>query len=317
MVRVIAAAVAVLALGVKPALAAEVKYFDVPHGAHPHDVAPAPDGTVWYTAQSQGAIGILDPKTGRTTQISLGAGAAPHGVIVGPDRAAWVTEGGRNAIARVDPATRAVKLFPLPANFPHANLNTATFDRKGILWFTGQNGVYGRVDPASGKVDAWKAPKGPGPYGITTTPNGEVWYASLAGDYIAKIDTVSGDAMVVPPPKAGVGPRRIWSDSKGLLWVSFWHTGEVGRFDPIAKTWKVWALPKSGAGCYAVYVDDKDKVWLSDFLADAIVRFDPVSEKFESFRSDKRGASVRQLLGRPGEIWGAESGTDRLVVVRD
>jgi len=317
MVRVIVAAVAVLALGLKPAAAAEVKYFDVPHGAHPHDVAPAPDGSVWYTAQSQGAIGILDPKTGKVTQIPLGPAAAPHGVIVGPDRAAWVTEGGQNAIARVDPVTKAVKLFPLPANFPDANLNTATFDRKGILWFTGQNGVYGRVDPATGKVEAWKAPKGPGAYGITTTPNGEVWYASLAGDHIAKIDTVSGDAMVVPSPKAGVGPRRIWSDSKGLLWVSFWHTGEVGRFDPIAKTWKVWALPKSGAGCYAVYVDDKDKVWLSDFLANAIVRFDPVSEKFESFPSNRRNASVRQLQGRPGEIWGAESGTDRLVVVRE
>jgi virginiamycin B lyase len=25
---------------------------------------------------------------------------------------------------------------------------------------------------------------------------------------------------------------------------------------------------------------------------------------------------VRQLLGRPGEVWGAESGTDRLVVIR-
>jgi virginiamycin B lyase len=24
---------------------------------------------------------------------------------------------------------------------------------------------------------------------------------------------------------------------------------------------------------------------------------------------------VRQLLGRPGEVWGAESGTDKLVVV--
>ena len=59
MVRVIVTAVAVLALGLKPALAAEVSYFDVPHGAHPHDVAPAPDGVVWYTAQSQGAIGIL------------------------------------------------------------------------------------------------------------------------------------------------------------------------------------------------------------------------------------------------------------------
>jgi virginiamycin B lyase len=316
-IPILVAAAAVLALGLTPAPAADVKYYDVPRGAHPHDVAPAPDGTVWYTAQSQGAIGILDPKTGKATQIPLGAGAAPHGVIVGPDRAAWITEGGQNAIARVDPATQAVKLFPLPENFPDANLNTATFDRKGILWFTGQNGVYGRVDPATGKVEAWKAPKGVGPYGITTTPNGDVWYASLAGDHIVKIDTVSGDALMVPPPKPGVGPRRIWSDSKGLLWVSFWNTGEVGRFDPAAKTWKVWSLPKSGTGCYAVYVDDKDKVWLSDWVANAIVRFDPVSETFESFPSTRRGASVRQLLGRANEVWGAESGTDRLVVVRD
>ncbi len=49
----------------------------------------------------------------------------------------------------------------------------------------------------------------------------------------------------------------------------------------------------------------------------AIVRFDPETEKFESFPSNRRDAQVRQLLGRPGEVWGAESGTDRLVMVRD
>lgn len=317
MFAVVVAGLALAAVALNDAPAAQVAYYDVPRGAHPHDVAPAPDGTVWYTAQHQGAIGILDPRTGKTIQLPLGPNAAPHGVIVGPDRAAWVTESGQNAIARVDSATRAVKLFPLPQEFPDANLNTATFDRKGILWFTGQSGVYGRVDPATGKVEAWKAPKGAGPYGITTTPNGEVWYASLAGDHIAKIDTVSGDALMVQPPKNGVGPRRIWSDSKGLLWVSFWHTGEVGRYDPINKTWKVWALSNSGTGCYAVYVDDKDKVWLSDFSANAVVRFDPANEQFEVFKSNRGGAAVRQLLGRPGEIWGAESGTDRLVVVRE
>ncbi len=317
MLPIVVAAIAAVALGAHPAPAAQVSYYDVPRGAHPHDVAPAPDGNVWYTAQHQGALGILDPKTGKVTHIPLGPDASPHGVIVGPDRAAWVTETGQNAIVRVDPATKAVKLFPLPAEFPNANLNTATFDRKGILWFTGQNGVYGRVDPATGKVEAWKAPKGVGPYGITTTPNGDVWYASLAGDHIAKIDTVSGDALMIQPPKQNVGPRRIWSDSKGILWVSFWTTGEVGRYDPLAKTWRVWALPKSQRGCYAVYVDDKDKVWLTDFEANAIVRFDPATEIFDSFPSDKRNASVRQILGRPGELWGAESGTDRLVVVRD
>jgi virginiamycin B lyase len=316
MIRITAAAITVLAMCAATSAEPRVSYFPVVQGAHPHDVAPAPDGAVWYTAQSQGALGILDPKTGKVEQVSLGKGAAPHGVIAGPDGAAWITEGGQNAIARVDPKSRDVKLFRLPKGFDNANLNTAAFDRNGVLWFTGQGGVYGRVDPASGKVDAWKAPKGYGPYGITATPSGEVWYASLAGDHIARIDTATGAVTVVDPPRPGVGPRRIWSDSKGILWVSFWQAGEVGRYDPAAKKWTSYALPKSKSGCYSVYVDEQDKVWLTDFVANAILRFDPVTEKFESFPSDKRGAAVRQMLGRPGEAWGAESGTDRLVVVR-
>src|SRR6185503_14724267 len=93
---------ALMLAGTLPAVAADVAFFPLPSGAYPHDVAPAPDGAVWYSDQ-------------------------PH----------------------------------------------------GLLWFTGQSGVYGRVDPASGKVDAWRAPKGRGPYGITATTSG-VWYASLA-----------------------------------------------------------------------------------------------------------------------------------------
>jgi len=71
-----------------------------------------------------------------------------------------------------------------------------------------------------------------------------------------------------------------------------------------------------GPHAYAIYVDDKDKVWVSDFGANAILRFDPTSETFQSFPSDHNGADVRQMAGRPGEVWGAESGTDRLVVIR-
>src|SRR5437870_1551389 len=99
--------------------------FPVLAGAGAHDVYPAPDGAVWFTAQAAGKLGRLDPRTAKSDLIALGPGAAPHGVIVGPDGAAWVTEGGQNAIARVDPATRAVKLFPLPKERRAANLNTA------------------------------------------------------------------------------------------------------------------------------------------------------------------------------------------------
>ena len=69
------------------------------------------------------------------------------------------------------------------------------------------------------------------------------------------------------------------------------------------------------AQIYAVYVDDKDMVWLTDFGRSGLWRFAPTTGKFTRVPL-REGASVRQLLGRPGEVWGAESGTDRLVVVR-
>jgi virginiamycin B lyase len=285
-------------------------------GGYPHDVAVAADGIVWYTAQRDGKLGRLDPATGKVDLVSLGQGAAPHGVVVGPDGAPWVTEGGTNAIVRVDPQTREVKRWPLPEGRGYANLNTLTFDKRGRVWFTGQSGVYGRLDPKTGDMKVWDAPRGRGPYGIATTPDGDVYYASLAGSYIARLDLDTGAATVIEPPTKDQGARRVWSDSKGRIWVSEWNSGNVSRYDPKSREWRTWKLPGERPQTYAVYVDDQDKVWLSDFRANAMVRFDPETEKFEAFPSDRRSANVRQILGRPGEVWTPESGADRLVVYR-
>ena len=89
-----------------------IQEFAVPAGSRPHDVAPAPDGIVWYTAQRQEALGRLDPLTGETRHIHLGAGAAPHGVIVGPDGIPWITDGGLNAIVSVRPGDRRAADLP-------------------------------------------------------------------------------------------------------------------------------------------------------------------------------------------------------------
>jgi len=210
--------------------------------------------------------------------------------------------------------TREVRRYLLPADSGYANLNTLTFDRKGRVWFTGQSGIYGKLDPATGEVKVWRAPRGAGPYGITTTPSGDVYYASLAGNHIARIDTETGKAVVIEPPTPAQGARRVWSDSRGRVWVSYWNTGQVGMFDPAAKSWREWKLP-GAAHAYSVWVDDHDIVWLTDWSVNAIVRFDSTTEKFERYESDRANAAVRQMLGRAGEAWGAESGTDRLVMV--
>ena len=257
------------------------------------------------------------PATGQTKHVKLGNGSAPHGVIVGPDGAPWVTDGGLNAIVRVDPRTEEVTRFPMPAGTPAINFNTAVFGKDGTLWFTGQSGYYGRVDVASGgRVQVFNAPRGRGPYGITVTPDGSIYYASLAGSHIARIDPSTNTATPIDPPTANQGARRVWADSKGRVWVSEWNAGQVGVYDPANGSWKEWKLPGGRPQAYAVYVDDKDKVWLTDFGGNAIVRFDPATEQFTSFELPDANASVRQLLGRPGELWGAESGADKLVLVR-
>jgi virginiamycin B lyase len=285
-------------------------------GGAPHDVAVAADGTVWYTAQRDGKLGRLEPSTGRIELIPLGRGSAPHGVIVGPDGAPWVTDSGTNSIARVDPQTRDVKHWYVPESRGYVNLNTAAFDARGRIWFTGQNGVYGRLDPSTGAMQVWDAPRGRGPYGITTTPDGTIYYASLAGSHIARVDVDTGAATVIEPPTKGQGARRVWSDSRGRVWVSEWNSGHVSAYDPRTGAWKTWKLPGEQPRAYAVYVDDRDKVWLSEWAANAMVRFDPDTETFAVFPSDRPRANVRQILGRPGEVWVPESGTDRLVVYR-
>ena len=128
---------------------------------------------VYYTAQTTGKLGILDPKTGKYEEMPLGTRSAPHGVIVGPDGAPWITDGGQNAIVRVDPATRALRVFPLPARCgiresQHADVRQP----RAACGLPARAASTARLEPCDRRMKVWKAPRGSGPYGITTTPSG-------------------------------------------------------------------------------------------------------------------------------------------------
>jgi virginiamycin B lyase len=309
------------ALLAAPALApaqVTVQEYPVPPGHGVHDVwaGATPGGPVWISAQGSGHLGILDPKSGKFEFVPLGRGSSPHGVTAAADGAPWLTDGGQNAIVRVDPKTRAVKAWKLPTDSGYANLNTAVFDAKGIHWFTGQSGIYGRLDPASGEMKVWEAPKGRGPYGIHATPDGTVYYASLAGSFVGKINAQSGETIVIEPPTRRQGARRVWSDSKGNVWVAEWNSGNLSRYEPRSGKWTAWQAPGDDPHVYAVYVDETDKVWVSEWSAQVMLRFDPATQKWQSFRSSSRHANVRQIHGRRGEVWTPESGADKIVVYR-
>ena len=69
----LAAALGLLAaVSAAPLRAADTKLFQLPDGARVHDVAPAPDGTIWYTAQRQGRSASSIPRPARSAKFRSG-----------------------------------------------------------------------------------------------------------------------------------------------------------------------------------------------------------------------------------------------------
>lgn len=293
--------------------AASERVYDLPPGTRPFAVAAAPDGAIWYTAQGQGALGILDPTTGATRLMPLGENSTPFGLVVGPDGAAWIADGGQNALVRADPRDGSVSVAPLPADTPSASLGSLVFGPDGKLWFTGQNGYYGSLDPATRAMRLWQDPNGQGPDGIAAI-DGKIVYASLDGSYLGVVEPASGAMTEIPALDSRVGPRRVAPDGRGGLWVSEWYVGKLARLSLADRGWAEWRLPASRPRAYALYVDDRGKVWVSDNGSNALWRFDPATGSFAIFPRSAPNAEIGQITGRPGEVWVPETGHDRLVM---
>jgi len=293
----------------------KITRFHTKTGIGTRDVSPMPDGTVWFNGQFSGTVGHLDPKSGRIVLISLGPGSSPHGQIPGPDGNIWVVDGGMDAIVKIYPKTGKFEVYKLPHD-PNGegNINTPAFDRYGKLWFTGQNGIYGRFDPDTKKFDIFKAPNGFGPYGMATSPDGDIWYTNLAQNKIAHIDpkTLAIESMDLPESNAG-GARRIWADSQGNIYVGTWFTGSIEKYNPKAKNWTVFKVPGLGPKLYSMYVDKYDNVWVSDFTSSSVWKFDPQNESFQEFKSPVPLAQLLEMNGVGESVWGGEQGVDNLI----
>src|ERR1700687_522238 len=106
-----------------------IKEWDVPtKGAHPHDPAMAPDGSLWFTEQLQNKLGRLDPASGAFKEYVLKIeDSGPHGLVADSNGNIWFTGNGKGYIGKLDPKSGNVTAYKMPdakAEDPH----TAVFD---------------------------------------------------------------------------------------------------------------------------------------------------------------------------------------------
>jgi virginiamycin B lyase len=304
------------------ALKVTIKEWDVPtKGAHPHDPALAPDGSMWFTEQLQNKLGRLDPATGAFKEYVLKIeDSGPHGLTADASGNIWFTGNAKGYIGKLDPKTGNVTVYQMPnekAEDPH----TPVFDSHGMLWFTVQVGnMVGRLDPLTGKVDLKAVQEQRAlPYGIAINSKGVPFFCEFGTNKIAKIDPQSMAITEFKLPE-GARPRRLAIDAEDRIYFTDYQGGNLGRLDPATRAVKMWPSPGgANSGPYGITITPDQQVWYSEsgVKPNTMVRFDPKTGQFARATIPSGGGTVRNMVATPdGRLYIACSGVNKVGVVQ-
>ncbi|MGH9018923.1 MAG: virginiamycin B lyase family protein, partial [Acidimicrobiales bacterium] len=113
--------------------------FPVVAGAGLDGIAGGPDGSIWYTEPSLGAIGKMTP-AGVTSTVATTGLVTPTAITAGPDGDLWFVDAGANAIGRITTGGTVTEFpVPTPGAFSASAAPTGiAAGPDGNIWFTEQ-----------------------------------------------------------------------------------------------------------------------------------------------------------------------------------
>jgi virginiamycin B lyase len=275
--------------------------------------ADGPDATVWFSAAQRSAIGEIDVASGAVGYIGLGHGAKPRALTRCSNGKIYALDPALNIIHEITPSTEDVTRHPMPGG-QVADLTGAVCTSSNQVFFTGYNGVLGKLDTSTGQVTLGEAQGGRGPSQIVLSPSGSIWFSSYASNQIVRVDPVSmkQDAFAMP---AGVeGPKSLVVDTSGRVWVSAFRSARIARFDPRRRTWDAWSLGE-GARPHAVLLDANGAILVSDVGRDRLLRFDAATGSSSVIATLSERGQARSMVRLGEQVWLTESAADRIRVI--
>jgi virginiamycin B lyase len=257
-------------------------------GCTPAGITRGPDGNLWFTESAGNKIGRLTP-AGRLSEFALpttcgdSLGCGPDGITSGPDGALWFTEATGNRIGRITSAGR-ISEFPLPTTCPQdvTGLSLARVRKAKDAAIAGsQEG--GGTGMAAGSRGVWQRPldnEGSGchPVGITSGPDGNLWFTEAAADRIGRLTPAGGVSEFALPStchtRLGCGPAGITSGPDGNLWFAEAAGNQIGRMTPAGRI-SEYALPTTcsdspGCGPAGITSGPDGALWFAESAGNQI-----------------------------------------------
>jgi len=206
----------------------------------PNDIALDAHGNVWFTEMNADALGRLDTKTGLIKQYPISAQKSiqalnPYGITIDQQGIIWFTESSTNRICRLDPATGDVRLFSMQGST--SPLMEIANDQHGSIWATSFNsGLLLKLNSATGIFTPYNAPYtgnvAGGSYGLTVTPDGEVWATITAENVIARLDVTANHFLYYRIPTPASLPLGIVMGANHTLWFTEAGSNKIGMLKP-------------------------------------------------------------------------------------
>ncbi len=284
--------------------------YDLPRKeAQPHDVIVDRDGMVWYSDFSNQFAGVLDPKTGKATDIPIPVlkPEQPKGSLEieleAGEKNVWLALMYQAGVARIDRITHEVTMYPYPKEWQSTSAQASMVspqhaDVDGKVWSNNQDTHYVyRLDVKTGQYENLGPSKDPrgkqiSAYGMPTDLENNVYQLEFGGTSIGLRDAKTGAVTIYDTPIKNSRPRRGRVDGQNRLWFAEYGGNAIGLFDPKTAAIKEYPLPTKWGAPYDVVPNrDASQVWTGSMLNDRVARLDARSGQFTEY-----------LLPRPTNI---------------
>jgi virginiamycin B lyase len=144
----------------------------------PYGLALDKRGDVWVCRMSADKMGIIDPRTGKISELYMGPGSRPRRVAAAPDGTLWVTLYGNGKLAHVNPAAdKIIKEYEMPAG-ANGGPYAVTVDGAGRVFANEiETDAVAMLDPKTETFQVFKLPsKNIGIRKAIVDAQGRFWY---------------------------------------------------------------------------------------------------------------------------------------------
>ena len=264
-----------------------------------HGLVRDGEGNFWFDINpGRRGLGKLDVKSEKITVYQTPSNMSPLGgaVTMDVDGKGKVWASAADGVLQFDPGTEKFTDFKSTLAFKNAKGTNSTYgaagDRDGNGWWAQMAfDTIGKADMTTGKVSEIHLPSlkdeldratpaqrefyenyddrangrplpwSQGPRRMGTDKNGDVlWVGNSWGSTLARIDTKSGTATIVPFPDKTMQPYHIAVDQNHNVWGNLWTSDQIVKYDPASQKWTTFELPVRGTEIRHVSLLERDGV---------------------------------------------------------